>query len=46
MSYENNMCTSGYVLDFCAKNEGDQTNGLGGVRGQTNREPYAINYID
>ena len=45
-----NICTPGYVIDVCAKNGGDRTNGLDGVRGQTNthteRGPYAINNID
>ena len=40
------MCTSGYVFDVFAKNESNWTDGLGGVREQTNRGPYAINNID
>ena len=42
------MCTPGCVLDVCAKNEGDQTHGLGVVSDSTNthRGPYAINNID
>ena len=45
-----NMCTPGYVLDVCAKNEDDRAYGLGGVSDwtdtQTDRGPYAINNID
>ena len=41
-----NICTPGYVIDVCAKNWGDRTNGLDGVRGHTDRGPYAINIID
>ena len=45
-----NMCISGYVLDICAQNEGDRTNGLWGVSDWTNRHthrlPYAISNID
>ena len=44
------MCTPGYVLDVCAKNEGDRAYGLGGVSDWTHRQtyrgPYAINDID
>ena len=44
------MCTPGYVLDVCAKNEGDRAYGLEGVIEQTHthtdRAPYAINDID
>ena len=44
------MCTPGYVLDVCAKNEDDRAYGLGGVSDwtdtQTDRGPYAINNID
>ena len=45
-----NMCTPGYVLDVCTKNEGDWAYGLGRVSEhtdrQTNRGPYAIDSID
>ena len=41
-----NICTPGYVIDVCAKNWGDRTNSLDGVRGHTDRGPYAINIID
>ena len=34
------------MLNVCAKNEGDRTNGLGGFREQTNGGPHAINDKD
>ena len=33
-----NLYNPWYVLDICAKNEGDPTIGLGGVRAQTDRQ--------
>ena len=33
-----NICTPGYVIDVCAKNGGDRTNGLDGVRGHTDTQ--------
>ena len=42
-----NMCTPGYVLDVCAKNEADRTNGLWGVSDCTHRQTYdSIDNID